>query len=509
MSDANYATRLESRAATRLDHVALRRPAPGSAHDVATWTHACLHERAARAAAVLTDLGVTPGDRVLVRAATSFETVAAYLGVLRAGAVHMPVNPAYTPAEVAAFVDDADPALLLVRPEDVDALTPVAGGRRLITLAGGPDGEFDTLVDAADPAPPVARDGHDPAALLFTSGTTGRAKGAVITHANLTHNGLALCEAWGLTADDVVLHVLPLFHVHGLFVALGCALLAAATTILCPRFDLDTTIANLPRSTVMMGVPTHWTRLLADPRFDREVTAHLRLCTSGSAPLPAPVWRRIAERTGHEIVERYGMTETGIITSNPLDGERVPGTVGFPLTGQEIRIAGPDGTALGPGEVGIVETRGPHVCAGYWRRPEAWAAVTRPDGWFVTGDVGHLDAEGRLTLEGRAGDMIISGGYNVYPTEVELVVDTLPGVVESAVIGLPHPDLGEGVAAVVVTTPDAPDSHVWDELVAERLAPYKRPRAWLGVEALPRNTMGKVQKHELRRRHAEVFTSGA
>ncbi len=507
--DANLAGLLASRVADRLDETAISIPRPGpSATDETTITHGALHERAARIATVLGQLGVEPGDRVLVRTPTSIDAVATYLAVLRAGAVHLPVNPAYTAAEVGTFVDDADPALLVVPGDEVAALAPVAGNRRLVTLDGDGDGELPHLADRADPSPHVPRSPHDPAALLFTSGTTGRPKAAVITHANLTHNGLALHDTWGFSPDDVLLHVLPLFHVHGLFVALGCALLAGAHTVLCRRFDVETTLANLPRATVLMGVPTHWTRLLADERFDRRRSAGIRLFTSGSAPLAPAVWEAVAQRTGHRIVERYGMTETGIITSNPLDGDRLPGTVGFALPGQQIRVTDPGGRPLPPGHTGVVETRGPHVCSGYRGRPDAWARNIRPGGWFVTGDVGHLDDEGRLTLEGRARDMIISAGYNVYPREVEAVVDELPGVVESAVVGLPDPDRGEVVAAVVVVDDGTrPDRATWDAALAERLAPYKRPRAWFVVDTLPRNAMGKVRKDELRRRYRDTPAS--
>ncbi len=339
--------------------------------------------------------------------------------------------------------------------------------------------------------------------MLYTSGTTGRPKGAMLTHRGLVANARALVDAWGFTADDVLIHALPIFHVHGLFVALHCALASTARVRFLPRFDVDAILDSIPASTVLMGVPTHYVRLLDDPRLDGAACASMRLFTSGSAPMTTATHQRFTARTGHRIVERYGMTEAGIITSNPLDGDRVPGTVGFALDAMELRVRA-DGCACKPGETGGVEISGPHLFAGYWNLPERSAEAHTDDGWFITGDVGSLDTEGRLTLEGREGDMIITGGENVYPKEIEQHLDTMASVVESAVVGLPHPDYGEAVTAFVVAEDgfDPADALV---LLDRSLARFKHPKAFVVVDELPRNTMGKVQKHQLRTDHATRY----
>jgi len=446
--------------------------------DGTTWRYADLDARSAALAGALGRAGVGVGDRLVAQVAKSADAVALHLACLRAGVVLVPLNTAYTPAEVAAFVDDADPALVV---DD-------AGLAALADDGGPPLGELVPRADA------------DPAAMLYTSGTTGRAKGAVLSVGNLVSNARALIEAWRFEPDDVLVHVLPVFHVHGLFVALHCALGVGAAIRFQARFDAGAVIADLPRSTVLMGVPTHHHRLLAHPDLTAEACAGLRLVTSGSAPLSADEHRAFADRTGHRIVERYGMTETMILTSNPYDGERVPGTVGFPLPGVGLRVVDDDGVELPAGQVGGVEVRGPGVFGGYWRRPEATAAAFTPDGWFRTGDVGSLDDEGRLALAGRAGDLIISGGFNVYPAEVELAVGRAPGVDESAVVGVPDPDLGEVVVAVVVARPGASVDESAVLASCEDLARFKRPRRVVVVDRLPRNAMGKVRKDELRAR---------
>lgn len=443
--------------------------------DGTTWTYAELDARSAAIAGGLDRAGVAAGDRLVAQVAKTPDAVALYLACLRRGVVYVPLNTAYTPAEVAAFVDDAEPALMV----DDEILRSLA--------AGGP------------PQPQlVPRAEDDPAAMLYTSGTTGRAKGAVLTVRNLVSNARALIEAWRFEPDDVLLHVLPVFHVHGLFVALHCAFGVGAAVRLHERFDPDAVIADLPRSTVLMGVPTHHHRLLAREGLTAEVCRSLRLVTSGSAPLPAREHDAFAARTGHRIVERYGMTETMILTSNPYDGERIAGTVGFPLPGVELRIVGDDGHVVPIGTTGGVEARGPGVFRGYWRRPEATMTAFREDGWFRTGDVGAVDAEGRLTLVGRASDLIITGGYNVYPKEVEQAIDQVPGVAESAVVGLPDPDLGEVVVAAVVPLAGGTVDEAAVLVACERLARFKRPRRVVVVGSLPRNAMGKVQKAELR-----------
>jgi malonyl-CoA/methylmalonyl-CoA synthetase len=443
--------------------------------DGAAWTYADLDRRAATVAGALRDAGVGVGYRVVVQAGKSPDGVALYLACLRRGAVFVPLNTAYTPAEVAAFVADAEPALVVD-----DATLP-------------------TLADGCAPEPDlVERRPDDPAAMLYTSGTTGRSKGAVLRVRNLVANAGALVDAWRFGPDDVVVHVLPTFHVHGLFVALHCAWGVGAATRFHSRFEADAVVADLARSTVFMGVPTHYHRLLAHPGLTADACAGMRLFTSGSAPLPAAEHEAFAARTGHRIVERYGMTETMILTSNPYDGDRVAGTVGFPLAGVELRVVGDAGDAAGPGAVGSVEVRGEGVFEGYWRRPDATAATFRTDGWFATGDLGSLDGEGRLTLVGRSSDLVISGGFNVYPKEVEQAIDAAAGVEESAVIGLPDPDLGEVVVAVVVRSPGDPVDEAAVLAACADLARFKRPRRVAFVDALPRNAMGKVQKAALR-----------
>lgn len=469
-------------------------------------TYRDLHERSARMARVLADHDVAPGDRVIVQVEKSVDNVALYLACIRHGAVYVPLNTAYTSQEVAYFVGDADPALVVGSPGAGESGTidsPV------LTLAADGTG---TLADAADAVDPSATvdlvidsGPSDLAAMIYTSGTTGRSKGAMLTHRNLTSNADALHDLWGFEPDDVLLHILPLFHVHGLMVALHTAMLNGSEVIFLPRFDVDRVIDEIPRATVMMGVPTHYTRLLADPRFDTELTSGMRLFTSGSAPMTEPVHAEFTARTGHEILERYGMSEAGMITSNPYVGDRMPGTVGFALPGVEIRVCDADGAEIPVGDTGTVEVRGPNVFCGYWNQPEKTAAEMRPDGFFRTGDMGRLDEEGRLTLEGRSSDMIISGGYNVYPREIELRLDAFEGVLESAVVGLPHPDLGEAVTAFVVPDGEMPldPGELGSALAA--LARFKHPKRYVEIEALPRNSMGKVQKAVLRETHAGLY----
>lgn len=469
-----------------------------------------LEELAGRFSATLRARGVLRGDRVVAQTAKSAGTVALYLGCLRAGAVYVPLNTAYTGREVEQFLEDAAPRLF-VRGEDSQAGGAHARSCTAVALGTGDDAGLwaEALRQPADPE--VAACGaEDLAAIVYTSGTTGRAKGAMLSHGNLAANALALHRAWGFREGDVLLHALPVFHVHGLFVALHCALLNASTTIFLPRFDAEQVLGLLPAATVFMGVPTFYTRLLALPRLDARACRSIRLFVSGSAPLLAETHRAFAARTGHAILERYGMSETGILTSNPLDGERVPGTVGYALPGVELRVADADGHRVAPRTTGSVEVRGPNVFRGYWRSPERAARDFRPDGAFVTGDLGWLAPDGRLTLVGRAKDVIICGGYNVYPKEVEDVLDQQPGVLESAVIGVPHADLGEAVVAVVVPAGDArldPARLLAD--LGPQLARFKQPRRIVVVDALPRNAMGKVQKAALRSEHARALEEEA
>jgi malonyl-CoA/methylmalonyl-CoA synthetase len=396
-----------------------------------------------------------------------------YLASLQIGAVFLPLNPAYTASEIAYFRQDAEPALFVTEAGELAREAEAFSPR--------------TIIHDSQPG--------NLAALVYTSGTTGRAKGAMLSHHNLASNALALHTAWGFSGDDVLLHALPIFHVHGLFVAIHCALLSGAPMLWLPRFEEDAVLTALPRATVMMGVPTFYGRLLADPRFTAEAAAHMRLFISGSAPLLESAFDAFEARTGMRILERYGMSEAQMITTNPLQGERLAGSVGFPLPGVALRIAGGART-------GVVEITGPSVTSGYWRNAEKTAQAFTADGFFITGDVGRLDAEGRLWLSGRANDLIISGGLNVYPKEIELVLDELAGVTESAVIGVPHADFGEAVVAVIAGAGDETDII---GACRERLAAFKTPKRVIFVEDLPRNAMGKVEKATLRGRYATLF----
>ena len=463
-----------------------------------------LFARAGRAANALVALGVEPGDRVAVQIDKSPDMIVVMLACLRAGAVLLPLNTAYTLAELEYFLSDSKPALVLCRPATLDAVRALAqklGLPAVESLGSKRDGGFADRIAAApalfDTTPRAA---DDLAAILYTSGTTGRSKGAMLTHDNLASNALALIDVWRFTSADVLIHALPVFHTHGLFVATNVALLSGATMIFQPRFDADAIVAALPRATSLMGVPTFYVRLVDHPGVSRESTAHIRLFVSGSAPLLAETHAAWRARTGHAILERYGMTETNMITSNPYDGERRAGTVGFPLPGVSLRIAEAEtGRATAQGEIGVIEVKGPNVFKGYWLMPEKTAEEFHPDGFFITGDLGKVDERGYVHIVGRAKDLIISGGFNVYPIEVEAEIDALEGVSESAVIGLPHPDFGEGVTAVVATAPGAilSEAAVLAAL-EERLARYKLPKRVFFTAALPRNAMGKVQKKALR-----------
>ena len=491
--------------APRLDKLAL--DAPGGM----SVTYSELFERAGRAARALADLGVEPGDRVAVQIDKSPDMIALALACLKAGAALLPLNTAYTLAELEYFLSDAGPALTICRPASLAALRELAirlGLRAVESLGARREGTFAERIAAASPEfATVPRASDDLAAILYTSGTTGRSKGAMLTHENLASNAAVLADFWRFTAQDALIHALPVFHTHGLFVATNVALLAGATMIFQPRFDADAIVAALPGATSLMGVPTFYTRLLDHPGLTRAATAHMRLFVSGSAPLLGETHRRWREKTGHAILERYGMTETGMIASNPYEAERRPGTVGFPLPGVSLRIADPEaGAPLPRGEVGVIEVKGPNVFKGYWRMPEKTASEFRPDGFFITGDLGKIDESGYVHILGRAKDLIISGGFNVYPKEVEAEIDALDGVIESAVIGLPHGDFGEGVAAIVVPAPGASlDEQSVQDALATRLANFKLPKRVIFVDDLPRNAMGKVQKNLLRETFKDLF----
>lgn len=466
---------------------------------------------AGRLAHALVARGVVPGDRVAVQVEKSAEAVMLALACFRAGAVLLPLNTAYTLAELEYFIGDAEPRVVVCAPErrqDVAALSERLGVAAVETL--GADGGGSLMALAADMSADFAtveRGPDDLAGILYTSGTTGRSKGAMLSHYNLSSNAETLREYWRMTSDDVLLHALPIFHTHGLFVAINTVLMAGASMIFLPKFDPNEVFRQMPRATVMMGVPTFYTRLLQDERLNRANTAHMRLFVSGSAPLLADTHREWSERTGHAILERYGMTETNMLTSNPYDGDRVPGSVGYPLPGVSVRVADPEsGELLPTGEIGMIEVKGPNVFQGYWRMPEKTASEFRADGFFITGDLGRIDERGIVYIVGRGKDLVISGGYNVYPKEVEVEIDGMDGVYESAVIGVPHPDFGEGVTAVVVLkNGTAGDERAVLTTLEKRLAKYKLPKRVLFVDALPRNTMGKVLKNELRETYKALY----
>ena len=462
----------------------------------------------ARYAACLAGLGLAPGDRLAVQVEKSPEALLLYLACLRAGLVYLPLNSAYQEGEVGYFLENAEARAVVAQPASMPWLEPLAarlGIRHVYALDANGQGSF---VEAARSAPErfadVKRDAGDLAAILYTSGTTGRSKGAMISHRNLLANAAVLHRCWGFGPDDLLVHMLPLFHVHGLFVACHCVLMNGTAMRFHARFDARRAIAEFATATVFMGVPTFYTRLLAEPGLDRGACRHMRLFVSGSAPLLAETHGEFERRTGHRILERYGMTETGMLSSNPLEGERRPGTVGLPLPGTAIRIVDDAGRECAPGEIGPIQVRGDNVFSGYWRMPERNKEEFTPDGYFRTGDLGRFSADGYLSIVGRSKDLIISGGYNVYPKEVELALDELPGVLESAVVGVPHPDFGEAVTAAVVRRPGVAGPGEAEVIAAlkSRLANFKVPKRVHFLEELPRNTMGKVQKNVLRDRFA-------
>lgn len=466
------------------------------------------HAMTARAANALQAAGIVAGDRVATQISKSPEALALYAASVTAGAVFLPLNPAYTAAELDYFIGNATPRVLICDPADTTALATMARKHNtlLLTLDGHGQGSFaDLMAVQPDWATPVPRSADELAAILYTSGTTGRSKGAMLTHGNLLSNAQALAGLWRFDDRDVLLHALPIFHTHGLFVASNVSLLTGGAMIFLPGFDAGALLHHLPRATTMMGVPTFYTRLLAHPGFTRSASAHIRLFVSGSAPLLSETHAQFYSRTGHHILERYGMTETNMNTSNPYDGERRAGTVGFALPQVQVKITENSGT-VATGDIGQIEVRGPNVFAGYWQMPEKTAEDKQPDGWFRTGDLGRLDKDGYLHIVGRSKDLIISGGFNIYPIEIEAILDDLPGVAESAVIGLPHPDLGEAVFAVLTAKP----GHSVDPVaalanLAETLARFKHPRGAVVTNDLPRNAMGKVQKAVLRSRYKDWF----
>jgi len=464
-----------------------------------------LAAQSAKIANALVAAGCRRGDRVAVQTGKHWQVIALYLACLRAGLVYLPLNTGYRRSELEWFFEDASPTVIVCSTERLGEIAAIAREATVLTLdaQGGELGDRSRDEPATFATATSAPD--DLAAILYTSGTTGRSKGAMITHRNLASNALALVEAWAFTRDDVLLHALPVYHVHGLFVAVHCVLLAGARMLWLPRFDAQPVLHALPSATVMMGVPTYYARLLAEDRFTRDLCPGMRLFVSGSAPLLAETFEAFRARTGHAILERYGMTETGMIASNPLAGIRAAGTVGRPLPGISVRIADDADRVCPPGTLGSVQVRGPNVFAGYWRLPDRTREEFTTDGWFRTGDLGEIvadgDAAGYLRLAGRSKDLIISGGLNVYPKEVEERIDVMPGVAESAVIGIPDADFGEAVTAVVVTKPgELVDGDAIIAALKRDIASFKVPKRVHVVDALPRNTMGKVQKNVLRER---------
>jgi malonyl-CoA/methylmalonyl-CoA synthetase len=495
---------------------AMRAAAPGNAPFIRidgtrTWTYDDAFALSGRIASAMDTLGIRPGDRVAVQVEKSAEALILYLACLRSGAVYLPLNTAYTLAELDYFIGDAEPRLVVVASAARGGVEKIAKPHGAIIETLDADGSG-SLLDLARDEPAdfvdASRSADDLAAILYTSGTTGRSKGAMLTHGNLLSNALTLRDYWRVTAGDRLIHALPIFHTHGLFVATNVALLAGASMFLLSKFDPEEILSLMPQATMLMGVPTFYVRLLQSPHLDEQAVASIRLFISGSAPLLAETHTEFQTRTGHAILERYGMTETNMNTSNPYEGKRIAGTVGFPLPGVTVRVTDPaTGLALPPEQTGMIEIKGPNVFKGYWRMPEKTAAEFTADGFFISGDLGKIDRDGYVHIVGRGKDLVISGGYNIYPKEVEGEIDQIKGVVESAVIGVPHPDFGEGVTAIVVRKPGA----VLDEMaivsaLQDRLARYKQPKRIIFAEDLPRNTMGKVQKNILRQQYADLYT---
>jgi len=467
-----------------------------------TYSFNEISEKSGRFANLLTDTGAKPGDRVAVQVHKTVEAVILYLACLRAGLVYLPLNTAYKSAEIEYFLTDASPAILVCDPKDEKLLSTIAKEAGVDTILTLDKAGLGSLIEKAESFQEdfetVSRTSDDLAAILYTSGTTGRSKGAMLTHNNLSSNAKTLVKGWAFEQKDVLLHALPIFHVHGLFVALHCAFLSGNKVIFLDKFDADTVIDQLPNASVFMGVPTFYTRLLDSKILNKQSCKNMRLFTAGSAPLLEETFNDFTSRTGHVILERYGMSEAGMITSNPYDGDRIAGSVGFPLD-NDVRVVGEDGEVVADGEIGILEIKGPNVFKGYWQMPEKTASEFRDDGYFITGDMIRKDERGYYRIVGRSKDLIISGGYNVYPKEIESYIDEMPGILESAVVGRPHPDFGEAVVVFAIKDGTATvDEENIIEFVKNKLANFKVPKQVFFLSELPRNTMGKVQKNELR-----------
>ena len=476
-----------------------------------SYRYCDIDKRSAQLARFLTELGASPGDRISVQVEKSPESLCLYLACLRAGFVYQPLNMGYKSAELEYFLGNAEPAVVICDPPNevtIRSIADTAGIDHVLTLNADGGG---TLSDNANQSPAefgtLHRDEDDLAALLYSSGTTGVPKGIMLTHCNLLRNSEALIEAWEFTASDRLLHALPIFHVHGLFVAIGCVLLSGGSMRWLPAYDAREVIRYLPECTVLMGVPTYYMRLLAEDSFTAKIAENIRLFICGSAPLLEETFVEFEKRTGQRILERYGMTETNMNTSNPLHGDRKPGTVGPPLPGVEARVCDEDDNVLGIGETGDLQIRGPNVFAGYWKMPEKTAEDFTGDGFFNTGDKGRIDRDGYVSIVGRAKDVVITGGLNVYPKEVELFIDDLPGVRESAVIGVAHADFGEAVVAVVV--PEQGGQLNESDIISRTrvgLANFKLPKRVVFIDELPRNSMSKVQKKVLRDTYKGLFS---
>lgn len=469
-----------------------------------------LDRATAMMANLLESLDLPQGSRIAVQVEKSVEAMVLYLATLRAGFVFLPLNTAYQGAEIEYFIGNAEPAVVVCTPKNfgwVSKLAFKAGTLHVFTLGDDRTGSLlDRAAHCSDQHAVAVRQAGDLAAILYTSGTTGRSKGAMLTHGNMLSNALVLKDYWGWQLGDVLIHALPIFHVHGLFVAIHGALINGSKMIWMSRFDPKLVIQKMPEATVFMGVPTLYVRLLAEPGLNREAAGHMRLFIAGSAPLLIETFREWQDRTGHTILERYGMSETAMLTSNPYfsaQGERRGGTVGFPLPGVSLRVQDDEGSPVPVGEIGGIQVKGPNVFKGYWRMPEKTAEEFTADGYFKTGDVGRVDELGYVTIVGRSKDLIISGGYNVYPAEIEGYINELPGVAESAVVGIPHADFGEVGVALVIAKPGAVlDTAQIIASMKSALANFKIPKQCFVVDALPRNAMGKVQKNVLRAQYS-------
>ncbi len=480
--------------------------------DGTIWHYNTIDEQVARYCHYFNKLGMRPGDRLIQQTEKSIDALLVYLSALRCGIIYIPLNPAFKKEELAYFITDAEPTLIVCTPNNRQTIATLLQNANLKsyieTLAVDGEGSLQQQIQSM---PTTFTTQYcqldDIAAILYTSGTTGRPKGAMLSHGNLIANGQALKQCWGFTADDNLLHVLPIFHCHGLFFACHCVLLSGASMIMLDKFNVEQIIRYLPESSVMMGVPTYYTRLLADNRFTKALTHQMRLFTSGSAPLTEKVFHQFNQRIGQKILERYGMTETGINCSNPLKGERIAGSVGKALPPTQLRLVNDDGQPVPSNQPGHIEVKGPALFKGYWRNPQKSSAAMTPDGFFRSGDIGKLNNQGILQIIGRNNDMIISGGMNVYPKEVETVIDSLDGVAESAVIGLPHSDFGEAVTAIIVTSPGRrlAAAAILKE-IKKGLANYKIPKKIIFVNQLPRNSMSKIQKQQLKKTYHNLYS---